>query len=78
MHHPSTGSLGVDSLHIDDGQSLDIFSQLNNRALSHEMQLNQIQRDLKHQSQKIKLEKQRLRDMKDKIRKEAIVLEHKQ
>lgn len=38
--HPSTGSLGVESIHIDDGQSLDIFSQLNNRALSHEMQLN--------------------------------------
>ena len=89
MHHPSQDSLGVDSalgsqLHLgtlDGGQSLeqvDIFSHLNNRALSHEMQLNQIQRELKLQSQKIKLEKYKLREVREKLKKEQKAREQKE
>jgi hypothetical protein len=42
------------------------------------MKLNEIQRGLKHHAQKIKLEKQKLKELKDKVRKETKALEAKQ
>ena len=66
---------------MDGGQSLDqvdIFSHLNNRALSHEMQLNQIHRDLRQQNHRNKIEKQALKDLKERTRREAKALEVKQ